>query len=53
MQLLVPEFATLNIAAVLISAGAFVALLRFEWGMLKTLGSATPVGMFYHVFLLG
>ena len=53
MRLLVPEFATLNGAALLISLGALVALLRFEWGMLKTLGTATLAGMLYQVFLVG
>ena len=53
MRLLVPEFATLDGAALLISLGAFVALLRFEWRVLKTLGSASFVGMVYQVFLVG
>ena len=53
MRLLIPEFATLNVAALLISVAAFVALLRFEWGMLRTLGSATLVGMVYQFFLGG
>ena len=43
MRLLDPEFATLNGAALLISLRAFVAHLRFEWGLLKTLGSVPLV----------
>lgn len=51
VHLLIPEFATLNVAALLISVGAFGALFRFKWGMLRTLAAATIVGMCYQFFL--
>ncbi len=42
---LVPDFSTLNFAATVISAGAFVALFRLHWSVLRTLGVACAAGL--------
>ena len=53
IRLLIPDFATVNAAAMLISVGAIVALLRFGWGMVRTLGTATLVGIVYQLVIVG
>ncbi|MGH8496983.1 MAG: chromate efflux transporter [Gammaproteobacteria bacterium] len=53
VRLLVPDPATLDVASLLIAAGAFVALLRLNWGMMRTLGVAAATGLVYELFLRG
>jgi chromate transporter len=50
MRLLVPDLATANYASIVISAGAFVALFRLHWGMLRTLAVCTAAGAAYVVW---
>jgi chromate transporter len=45
MRLLVPDWRTLDIGAVLIAAGAFLALFRWKLGMLKTLALSAAAGL--------
>jgi chromate transporter len=47
LRVLVPEPASLDPVALLITAGAFLALFRFRWGMLRTLASAALAGLLY------
>jgi chromate transporter len=49
-RLLVPEFATLDIAAFLISLGAFVMLFHFRRDVIQTLLIATAVGALVYLF---
>jgi chromate transporter len=51
LRLLVPDVATLDLAALLISAGAFFALLRLRWGMLTTLALAAAAGLAYKLLV--
>jgi len=44
-RLLVPGWSTVDIASVVITAGAFLALFRLKWGLVTTLATATAVGM--------
>jgi chromate transporter len=53
VRLLVPDWQTVNVASVLISAAAFVAIFRFKLGMIKTLGMSTVVGLLYYVMFGG
>ncbi len=53
MRLLVPDWQTVNVASILISAAAFVAIFRFKLGMIKTLGASTVVGLLYYVMFGG
>ena len=53
LQLSVPEWQTVDVASVVISAAAFVAIFRFKAGMIKTLLAATVIGLLYHVILGG
>ncbi len=48
VRLLVPVWSTLNVSAMLISLGAFVALFRFRLGMLPVLGLSTLAGLLVH-----
>jgi chromate transporter len=47
LRLLVPEWRSLDPAALLITAGAFAALFLLRWGMLRTLGAAALAGLLY------
>jgi chromate transporter len=44
MRLLLPDFATARYASIVIAAGAFLALFRFHWGMIRTLAVCTGTG---------
>jgi chromate transporter len=44
LRILVPDLATANLAAIAIAAGAFFALFRLGWGMLRTLAVCTAAG---------
>lgn len=48
-----PDLSTLDLAALVIAAGAFVALFRFKLGMLQTLGLSTATGLVYYLLVLG
>ncbi len=48
VRLLVPDWQTVNVASILISAAAFVAIFRFKLGMIKTLAASTAVGLLYY-----
>lgn len=50
-RLLVPEWASLDLTALLISVGAFVALLRFRVGLLPVLGASMVAGAIARVVL--
>ncbi|AGB39134.1 chromate transporter [Natronococcus occultus] len=52
MDLLVPVFGTLDVAALVIVVGSFVMIFRFEQGMLRTLAAAMAAGLFYHLVVL-
>ncbi|WP_255170386.1 chromate transporter [Natrononativus amylolyticus] len=52
MDLLVPFFETLDVAALVIVVGSFVLIFRFKQGMLRTLAMAMAAGLFYHLVLL-
>jgi chromate transporter len=47
VRLLVPEWGTLDIAALLITIGAFAALFLLKWGMIRTLLLAAAAGIMY------
>ncbi len=44
VRLLIPDLATIDIASILVSAGAFLAMFRFKWGMIPTLMGAACLG---------
>jgi len=44
LRLLVPEWGSLDLAAAVIAAGAFLALFRFKLSMLRTLGISVAAG---------
>lgn len=50
-RLLIPDWKTIDPAAVVIVAGAFVAMFRFKAGMIPTLGVSATVGLIW--FLIG
>jgi chromate transporter len=45
LRLLVPALSTVNVAALALTAGAFVALFRFRTGMMVTLGVSAALGV--------
>jgi chromate transporter len=52
LRLLIPDLQTLDIAALLIAIGAFIALFRFKLSMLTTLALSAGAGMVYYLFFL-
>jgi chromate transporter len=52
-RLLIPEWASVDAASLLIAIGAFVALFRFRLGMMWTLAGAATVGLVYHLAVHG
>lgn len=50
-RLFVPVWSTLDPAALLIALAAFVALLRFHWGMFKVIGGSALIGLLYYLLL--
>jgi chromate transporter len=52
VRVLVPDWSTLDAAALGITAGAFAALFVLRWGMLPTLGAAALAGALY-TFIAG
>jgi chromate transporter len=53
LQLSVPDWQTVDVASVAISAAAFLAIFRLGAGMIKTLLAATVIGLLYHATLGG
>jgi chromate transporter len=53
LRLLIPEWGTLDVAAMLITVGAFVALFALGWGMIRTLFLAALAGLLYGWLLRG
>ncbi|MHB1400247.1 MAG: chromate efflux transporter [Trichloromonadaceae bacterium] len=51
LRLLIPAWATLDLPALLIALVAFIALLRFQAGMLPTLAASALAGMAYRLLL--
>ena len=51
LRLFVPDVASLDVAALVLAAGAFFALFRLQWGMLPTLGLSAGLGLLYHLVL--
>ncbi len=51
VQVLVPDLASLDWAALAIGVASAVALLRFHWNLLLTLGLATAVGLAYRLLV--
>jgi len=45
LRLLIPDVRTLDLAALVIAAGAFLALFRWKLGMLKTLAASAVAGL--------
>jgi chromate transporter len=49
LRLYRPDLATLDIASLVISAGAFFALFRLRLGMIATLATGAGVGLLYYL----
>lgn len=52
-RLLVPVWASLDPAALLIALAAFVALLRLHWGMFRVIGGSALIGLLYYLLTGG
>ncbi len=50
MRWLIPHWATLDVAALVIAGLAMVAMFRAKLGMLPTLAGSAALGMIYHLF---
>ena len=53
VRVYVPEFGTIDWAALAIAAAAFVALFRFKVSMLWTLAGAAVAGLLYFLVFVG
>lgn len=51
VRLLQPDLSTANLGAALIAAGAFFALFKLRWGMIRTLVVAAGIGIVWHFVL--
>lgn len=49
VQLLLPDPATLNLGALVLGLGAFIAMVKFEVGMLRVLGASVIIGAAIHL----
>jgi chromate transporter len=49
LRLLVPVWSTVDGLAVVLAAGAFLALFRFKLGMMKTLAASAAAGLAWHL----
>ncbi len=49
VRLLVPSWSTVDVAALLIALGAFIAMFRFKTNMLITLGGRAAIGLLFHL----
>lgn len=52
LRLLIPDIQTLDVAALLIAIGAFIALFRFKFSMLTTLALSGGAGIVYFLLFL-
>lgn len=52
VRLLVPEWGSLDVGALVIAAAAFLALFRFKLGMIATLGGGAVLGCLYYLLVL-
>jgi chromate transporter len=53
LHLQIPVWSSLDWAALLIAAGAFVAVFRFKTGMIWTLGACAIAGLIYFFLMKG
>jgi chromate transporter len=53
IRLQIPVWSTLNLPALLIAIGAFVALFRYKQSMLTTLAGSATVGLIYYLLSQG
>lgn len=53
MQLLIPNWGTIDFASVALAAGAFIAMLRFKIGMMPVILSCALLGMAWYVLVAG
>jgi chromate transporter len=53
VRLYVPDVSSIDLAALVIAVGAFVAMFRFKVSMLWTLGGAAMVGLVYYLVFVG
>ncbi|MGE0191543.1 MAG: chromate efflux transporter [Planctomycetota bacterium] len=53
LRVLAPDVATLDVAALVLAAGAQVAMFRLRWGMLLTLGASTLLGAAWYLLARG
>jgi chromate transporter len=51
LRLWVPDASTLDPVALVLAAGAFLALFRFKLGMLPTLAASAALGLLYHLLM--
>jgi len=51
MQLMMPAWSSIQIASVVLALGAFIAMLRFQVGMLAVIAASAVLGMVYYVVL--
>jgi len=52
VRLLVPDWGTLDVAALMITVGAFVSLFVLKWGMIRTLLLAAAAGVVHGLLVL-
>ena len=52
IRLLIPDWQTLDVAALLIAVVAFVGLFRWQWSMVRTLGISAVAGIAYYLLAL-
>ena len=53
MALAVPDPATINLAALVLTLAAVLAVFRFKIGMLKVLATCSAMGVLYYVAVGG
>lgn len=53
LRLLIPDWTTLDLMALIIAVGAFVALFRFKTGMIPTLVVSASLGLVYRLVFVG
>lgn len=53
MELLIPIWSSLDIAALVIAVTAFIALVRYHIGIFKVLAVGIAVGFLYHLWMFG
>jgi chromate transporter len=53
LRLLAPVWGTVDWASLLIAAGAFIAMFKYQQSMLRVLGGSALVGLLYYLIFLG